>query len=42
MQMMHVGPLQETGCWLTFKKRIGKQRASYSDNNKAFVDRDDC
>jgi hypothetical protein len=35
-------PLQETGCWLTFKKRIGKQRASYSDNNKAFVDRDDC
>lgn len=34
--------LQEQGLWLTFKNRIGKQRASYSDNNKAFVDRADC
>lgn len=34
--------LQQTGCWLTFKKRIGKQRASYSDNNKMFIDRPDC
>ncbi len=34
--------LQEQGLWLTFKERIGKQRPSYSDNNKMFVDRTDC
>ncbi len=30
-------PLQEQGLWLTFKDRIGKQRPSYSDNNKMFA-----
>jgi hypothetical protein len=35
-------PLQKEGLWLTFAKRIGKQRASYSDNSEMFMDRGYC